>query len=651
MEIVDFLKRVNLFSGLPAQVLEQIARITVTNSVAAGHVLFYEGEPGDALYIVGTGGIEVYLTDRDTGVDIPLRRFKPTEYLGEMALIAEEPRSASARAVEDSALLVLTRDAFLRIVAHVPAVGLALAQELSRRLREANKRQGVSFVDLTRYRFDTAAYATVPRRILEMHRAIPLRRTDDVLTVAMVDPADLVALDDLRRGSGGLIVEPLAVTLDDYEAFLQKNVGRLPAATPQRSEKRIPQPMKYVGFSDEGAPEVRRRDVSGIDIVHMLDAILGEAIDHGASDVHIEPRADRLEIRYRVDGRLRRRTPPSSPELAAPVVSRVKVLAKMDISETRHPQDGRFTAYRGRQKVDFRVSTLPSMFGEKAVLRVLDPAMLTTGLDTIIMATRVCEMAREMVRQPYGLVIATGPTSSGKTTTLYSLLNEIDRDTRNVVTVEDPIEYDVGNTTQTQVNYAIKLGFSEMVRSILRQNPDVVLIGETRDPATAEATIEAALTGHLVLSSMHTNDAVGTVARLIDMGIEPFLIASSLIGVLNQRLVRRVCAGCREPVELEPRRAEMLREAIGPDYRVDQVFEGRGCDACFGSGYRGQVAAFEVLRITDTLKQLIASKATLTELRDAAIAGGLVPMRAYAGFLVARGLTSAVEAIRILSKE
>lgn len=651
MEIVDFLKRVSLFGGLPVQVLEQIARITQPRTLPAGSALFYEGEPGDALYVVGSGSVEVYLTDRDTGVDIPLRRFKPAEYLGEMALIAEEPRSASARTVAETTVLVLTRDAFMRIVAHVPAVGLSLAQELARRLRESNKRQGVSFVDLSRYRFDATAYGTVPRRILEMHRCIPLRRTDESLTVAMVDPGDLVALDDLRRGSGGLIIEPLAVTLEDYEAFLQRNVGRLPTATAQRPERRPHQPLKYAGFSEDGAPEVRRRDVTGTDIVNLLDAVLGEAIDHGASDVHMEPRAERFEIRYRVDGRLRRRTPPLSPELAAPLVNRVKVLAKMDISETRHPQDGRFTAFRGRQKVDFRVSTVPSMHGEKAVLRVLDPAMLTTGLDTIIMAGRVCEMAREMVRQPYGLILVTGPTSSGKTTTLYSLINEIDRETLNVVTVEDPIEYDVGSTTQTQVHWGIKLGFSDMVRSLLRQNPDVVLIGETRDPATAEATIEAALTGHLVLSSMHTNDAVGTIARLLDMGIEPFLIASSLLGILNQRLVRRICTGCREQVELDARRAELLRDAVGPEYRVDKVFEGRGCEMCFGSGYRGQVAAFEVLRIGESLRQMISAKATLTELREAAVAGGLVPMRAYAGFLVARGLTTPTEAIRILSSE
>ena len=651
MDIVEFLKRVNLFAGLPPQVLEQIARITQLRTLPAGTVIFYEGEPGDALYVVGSGAIEVYLTDRDTGVDIPLRRFKPAEYLGEMALIAEEPRSASARSVQETVVLVLTREAFMRIVAHVPAVGLSLAQELARRLRDANKRQGVSFVDLSRYRFDAAAYGSVPRRILEMHRCIPLRRTDEVMTVAMVDPADLVALDDLRRGSGGLIIEPLAVTLEDYDAFVQKHVARIQNAAAQRPERRPHQPMKFAGFTDEGAPEVRRRDVTGTDIVNLLDAVLGEAIDHGASDIHIEPRIERLEIRYRVDGRLRRRTPPLASELGAPLVSRVKVLARMDISETRHPQDGRFTAFRGRQKVDFRVSTVPSMHGEKAVLRVLDPAMLTTGLDTIIMASRVCEMARDMVRQPYGLLLATGPTSSGKTTTLYSLLNEIDRETLNVVTVEDPIEYDVANTTQTQVHYGIKLGFSDMVRSLLRQNPDVVLIGETRDPATAEATIEAALTGHLVLSSMHTNDAVGTIARLLDMGIEPFLIASSLVGVLNQRLVRRICTGCREQVELDPRRTELLRDAIGPEYRVDKVFEGRGCDMCFGSGYRGQVAAFEVLRISDTLKQLISSRASLVELREASVASGFVPMRAYAGFLVARGLTTPTEAIRILSSD
>ena len=649
MEVVEFLKRVSLFTELPPQVLEQIARITLSAQVPAGKILFYEGDPGDSLFMVGAGEIEVYLTDRDTGVDIPLRRFKPLEYFGEMSLITEEPRSASARATVDSEMHMLTVEAFQRIVAHVPAVGLALSRELARRIRDQNKRKGVSIVDLSRYRFDAAVYSLIPERLLEMHHAIPLRRTDDTLTVAMVNPGDLVAIDDLRRGSGGLTIEPLAVNREDYERFMQRHAGRTVPAAAQKAAQRAAQPLRYLSELD--APELRRREVAGQEVVRHLDAIINEGVDMGASDIHLEPRPDRLEVRFRVDGRLQRRTPVLPIEYATPMVSRIKVLARMDISEARQPQDGRFAAVRGRQKVDFRVSTLPSNCGEKAVLRILDPGMLTTGLDTIIMAARVCEMVRDMARQPYGLILVTGPTSSGKTTTLYSIMNEMDRETLNVVTVEDPIEYDVSNATQSQVNYAIKLGFSEMVRSILRQNPDVILIGETRDPATASATIEAALTGHLVLSSMHTNDSVGTIARLMDMDVEPFLIANSLVGVLNQRLLRRICTNCRDVVQLDPRQATALKEVVGADLRLEKVYEGRGCDLCRGSGYRGQVAAFEVLRVTDPLKDLITSQGGVGEMRKVAGASGMVPMRAYVGFLLGRGLTTPVEAIRILKTD
>ncbi len=650
MDAREIVARSSLFSHLPDEAQERIAEALKQVDLGAGQILFHAGDPGDGLYFVAAGQIEVFATDPDTGVDIPLRTFREGEYFGEMALIGDEPRSASARATVAARLYRLSPRAFHKLVQRVPSVSIALARELAGRLRADSRQRGIAFVDLGRFGFDAEAFKAVPRRVLEQHRAIPVRKSEGTLTVAMVRPNDLVGIDELRRASGGMAIEPLAVTEEDYRRYLQRFAAEIENVAPQRSFRPAALPIRYLSVTDpEAAQRARKaREIPGDRVVAELDRILNEALDLGASDIHFEPTLQSLEVRYRVDGRLQRREPSLPAEMIQPLIGRLKVLSGMDIADKRMPQDGRFAAVRGTRRVDIRAATMPTSAGEAIALRMLDPSMLLAGLDQVILASRVCSMVRNMVQSPYGLILASGPTGSGKTTSLYSMVNEIDREHLHIVTVEDPIEYEMDNITQTQVSEAQGITFARMVRAMLRQDPDVMLIGEVRDPQTAIAACEAALTGHLVISSVHTNDAVGAVARLRELGVEPFLIANALVGVLNQRLLRRVCERCRAPESPKAPVIERIRHALGKDIEVKRFYRGQGCEQCNYTGYRGRVACFEVLPISEEIKDYVVRGAPPSVMREAARDAGIVPLRAYAGFLLNAGLTSAVEVMRIL---
>ncbi len=637
MELVDFLRRLPPLAGIDPAGLHQLVQSGRQHSLAAGATLIAEGRPADATYILLSGELEELESGRT------VRRFGAGEAVGLRALFVSTPSPTALRARVACTLLVVAHETMRELAARVPGLGLAVARQLALRAQVTPPPPGPGSIDLSRYAFDAEAHGLFPERLLAQHRAVPLHRQGDSLTIALVDPHDRAALDDLRRVAGGLLLEPLATSAASYRAFVQRHQR---ARLAKRSVvRRAPAAISHVAprtRSDTGA-------LSGQEVIDFVDDVLREALVIGASDIHFETRPDRFEIRFRVDGRLRSRDESAKPELSPAVIARIKVLARMDISEHRLPLDGRFGILFGSDKIEFRVSTVPSVHGEKAVLRVLDAQMLSTGLDNLILAALVRDVVQTMVRQPYGLILVTGPTSSGKTTTLYSIINEMDRKTRNIVTVEDPVEYALPDITQTQIQVKNTLGFPQMVRALLRQNPDVILVGEIRDAVSARASAEAAMTGHLVLTSLHANDAVSSVVRLRELEVEPSVLANSLVGVINQRLVRRICPSCRVEQPLRSEARKQIQSALGDDVQLSQAFTGKGCGACLGSGFSGRVAVFETLPVAGALRDALVQRVTPQELRRAARASGLIPRRAYAGFLINRGLSTAGEVLKTLA--
>ena len=373
-----------------------------------------------------------------------------------------------------------------------------------------------------------------------------------------------------------------------------------------------------VGAVDEAAEAEAREDIEDAPIVRFVNKVLLDAIKMGASDIHIEPYERHSSVRFRVDGSLREVVQPNRA-LHAALISRLKIMAELDIAEKRLPQDGRISLRLGERAIDVRVSTLPCAHGERAVLRLLDKTEQRITLEGVGMAGETLERFLHLVQQPHGIILVTGPTGSGKTTTLYAALQRLDASRHNILTVEDPIEYELAGVGQTQVNPRIDLGFATALRAILRQDPDILMIGEIRDQETAQIAIQASLTGHLVLATLHTNDAPSAVTRLLDMGIEPFLLSSSLLGVLAQRLVRKTCRHCG----------------------------GRGCDACSQTGYQGRTGIFELLVTDDHLRSLIHDGASEAVLRDAALQTGMTPMREDGERLVREGITTREELLRV----
>jgi type IV pilus assembly protein PilB len=378
-------------------------------------------------------------------------------------------------------------------------------------------------------------------------------------------------------------------------------------------------------------------------IIRLANTVLGLAIKQGASDIHIEPMEEDVTLRYRVDGVLQvvQKLP---KRVQMGLISRLKILSKLDIAEKRLPQDGRFAVTLEGTPIDFRVSTVPGKWGEKVVMRILDKSNTQLGLDKLITDAGTLTLVRDMIAEPYGIVYVTGPTGSGKTTTLYSALAEINDPGVNISTAEDPIEYDLPGVTQIQANPAINLTFAAILRAFLRQDPDVMLVGETRDKETAHTAVEAALTGHLVFTTLHTNSAAVAFTRLGEMGIEPFLVSSSTIGVVAQRLARRLCQHCREPYEPDAETRRFFGLAPGAT-----LYRGRGCSKCGGKGMKGRVGIYEVMRMTPALRQLVARGSSAEEIHAAALAGGMIDLKGYAALMLALGHTSIEEVTSVVS--
>ncbi len=504
---------------------------------------------------------------------------------------------------------------------------------------------------LAKFRFDSKIIDLIPEQMAKLYNTIPLSRIGNTLTVAMSDPLNIFALDDLGNFTEcniDIVLSPEDEITHAIDSQYHREIRDMQNILDESTLDRDIDSDKNTGLFKTDAIELSSalQDSEKAPIVKLVNIILAQALKRRASDIHIEPEVDGLRIRYRVDGALHDILKVPKVNQNA-ILARLKIIANLDITENRIPQDGRFKVKTEDREIDFRVSSLPTTFGQKFVLRALDKGNLSVGLDKLGFSEQPASNFRAAVAKPFGMILVTGPTGSGKSTTLYSVLNQLNTLERNIITIEDPVEYLVEGITQMQVKPDIGLDFASGLRSILRQSPDVIMIGEIRDAETADIAIKAALTGQLVLSTLHTNDAISSITRLIDMGVEPFLVASSVILLCAQRLARKICLKCRNPIEVPD---DFLKK-IGFSGKAN-FYSAKGCKYCNNTGFYGRVAVLETVLIDDAIREMVIRRKSIDEIRDYAVKKlGMKTLRDDAFLKVKEELTTLEEALRITTEE
>jgi len=505
-------------------------------------------------------------------------------------------------------------------------------------------------ISLAQFTPDSRLLELLPRETMIKRLVIPVARIGKSITLALGDPFDLMAIDEIETLTG-LDVTPLAAQEHEISAVLSKSFQQQsPGFNMEDLMKDSESDVEVVEgqAEEELSLDQMLESAEGAPVIRMVNMMLVEALRMGASDIHIEPMEKRLRLRYRVDGQLVER--PSPPKnLQAAVISRVKIMADLDIAERRMPQDGRFNIKAVGKEIDLRVSVLPASHGEKIVMRILDKTSLAPSLAALGLDEHSQKAMEYAITQPHGIILVTGPTGSGKTTTLYSCLQDLNTPDVNVITCEDPVEYQLEGINQVQINSDVGLSFAAALRSILRQDPDIVLVGEIRDSETAEIAIKAALTGHLVLSTLHTNDAPGAVSRLLDMGIEPFMLGSCLVLAQAQRLFRKLCSACRTPTQIPP---EVLQvNHIAPSFfEGGKIYKAVGCPRC-SNGYKGRGAIMEVLLVNDVVRQAILTGSNTTQIREIARGNGMISLKDAGLMRVREGITSIEAALEVTGGE
>ena len=515
-----------------------------------------------------------------------------------------------------------------------------------------SRQYGVPSINLKYYEVDPAVIKLIPQDTAIRYQIVPLSRVGATLTIAMTDPTNVFAMDDIKFMTG-FNVEPVVASETSVSEAIAKFYGEV------HSGEELTRVMKDLGADDAGdlelAAEEQEMDLASLEkaaeeapIIKLVNLILTDAVKRGASDIHIEPYERELRVRFRVDGILQSvMTPPL--KLKDAMTSRVKIMAKLDISEKRLPQDGRIMIkYRHNSRIkelDFRVSTVPTLFGEKLVMRLLDKENLRLDMTKLGFEPESLVKFERAILRPYGMVLVTGPTGSGKTNTLYSSVSRLNTPDTNIMTAEDPIEFQLAGINQVQMKDQIGLNFASALRAFLRQDPNIILVGEIRDFETAEIAVKAALTGHLVLSTLHTNDAPSTISRLMNMGIEPFLVATSVNLICAQRLVRRICGNCKEPLEL-PQQTLLDAGFTPEEAKSATIFHGKGCATCNKNGYKGRVGLYEVMEVTDELRELILVGASALELKKKALDVGMISLRRSGLTKVTQGQTTLDEVLR-----
>ena len=489
---------------------------------------------------------------------------------------------------------------------------------------------GLAYVDLAARPVESDTLALIPADLCRTHHVVPLYVLGDSMTVAMGNPLDATAIGELQR-------------------VAQRHI-RPVFATPSAIRKILEQKLPTAGATPTPAadqPAAAKEGASLAPVIQLVDTLVTDAINSLASDIHLEPSEERFACRFRVDGILHDR-PPLPKEYQAAVISRIKIMANMDIAEKRLPQDGRIQTLAGGGTIDLRVSTFPTIHGENVVIRILDKARVLLKLEELGFSELMFNQFSGLIAKPHGIILVTGPTGSGKTTTLYSVLNRLNKSDKNIMTLEDPVECELPRIRQSQVNVKAGLTFAMGLRSMVRQDPDIILIGEIRDKETADIAIHASLTGHLVFSTLHTNDAASASTRLVDMGVEPFLVATSLIGVLAQRLVRTLCPECRRPIQPAPE--VLARIGVKPG-TVSTIYEEVGCAKCRQTGYQGRLGVFELLIPNERIRQLIAQRVQAGEVKEEAVSHGMVTLHQDGIDKLVRGITSMSEILRVTEEE
>jgi len=491
---------------------------------------------------------------------------------------------------------------------------------------------GVRQVELENYLIDPEVLKLIPENIAKKYKLIPLSLEGNKLTVAMANTFDVIALDEIQKITGAY-VEALSATESDISNAIEQHYG-MKGDSPDLLEE-------IIRMAESGS--LSEEDLAKQSpIIRLVDQLITKGVKDTATDIHIEPEEKTLRVRYRIDGILQ--SGPSIPKsLQASTTARIKIMSNLNISENRLPQDGKIGFYMGKNKIDLRVSTFPTVLGEKVVLRILDKSKLILGLGKLGFTTENLSIFKNLLKRSNGIILVTGPTGSGKTTTLYSALSYINSIEKNIVTLEDPVEYELPLICQSQINIKAGLTFAAGLRSILRQDPDIILVGEMRDAETAEMAIRSALTGHLVFSTLHTNDSAGTIPRLLDMGMEPFLIASSIVGIMAQRLIRLICKDCKETYEPE----EEILEQLDIKRGEQKFYRGKGCKKCNSTGYKGRFALFEILTVTPKIKKLIIDRAESNILLKAAREEGMLTLYEDALQKAYQGRTTIEEVLRV----
>ncbi len=471
----------------------------------------------------------------------------------------------------------------------------------------------IPFINLKKYRIDPALKTVIPERLARQYRLIPISRLENTITVAIADPLNIFAIDDLKNLTGSEI-DVVMSTDSDILTAIDNYYGSKISSSVQDVSKDIALEDFEIITEKEGAEdtEISVDEGEQAPIIRMVNLIIREGLRQRASDIHIEPMEDCVRVRYRIDGVLQDgMTLPRENQNAATV--RIKIMSRLDITASRIPQDGRFKMKTSGQEVDFRVSLLPTTFGQKVVMRILDKKNLSVGLDGLGFSPGAVEILQEGIASPFGMILVTGPTGSGKSTSLYSIINELNTVDKNIITVEDPVEYLIEGLSQIQARPEVGLTFASGLKAILRQSPDIVMVGEIRDAETADIAIKAALTGQLVFSTLHTNDAAGAMTRLVDMGVEPFLVASSVVLVVAQRLCRRICPHCKEKVEIP---AKVLAD-LNYDFGSHKTFyKGKGCEHCRQTGYHGRLGVTEILKVDDVVREMLITGKSSDEIKD-----------------------------------
>ncbi|HPH66920.1 MAG TPA: ATPase, T2SS/T4P/T4SS family [Kofleriaceae bacterium] len=677
--VAEFLSATALFRNCERGVVDKIAPHLVATEYSPGEIIFRAGSPDQGLGIVFAGRVAVRQINAATGAALTMEEVRVGDSFGEVGAVMATVQANEIVAEDNSTILLVGKEVVAQLISKIAPFAQALAKRMASKLvlasvsalraggsamaapgpsvapapppmaTAATPVDGIKFVRVSSYPINDKLIAMLAQKTIQQQRVLPLELRGKTMVVGMVDPFNAAAQAEVRRTLSTVDVEIVAIGLDDFnEAFVRFRLDPAAAVRGKAADQIAPDSLVF-DAADQERDAAKAVGVIGDEVVQMANRVIAAAIERNASDIHVEADTTGVRVRFRTQGQLIDWDQFVAPSYAKGLIARYKVLSGLDITERRLPQDGRIGLRIGRREIDLRVSTMPASRGEKVVMRLFEAATLMRPLETVFMEPRSLAALRATINKPYGAMIIAGPTGSGKSSTLYASLGERKRtrpDT-NIVTVEDPIEYRLSGITQVQVNHSVNLGFSKVLHAMLRQDPDVIMVGEVRDEDTAQIALEAAMTGHLLFTSLHANNAVGVIQRLQNLNCSRALIAQSLGLVVVQRLARKLCAKCSAteippPILLDSLHARGLADRAAPVPLPRAV----GCAECNQTGYSGRIAVLEILQMTDQVRAQIMADVPLAEIdKLAAEAGSLIPFKRYASYLMSRNLLTPTEAL------